>query len=63
MLRTHGAFRDATILTVAHRIRTIRDSDLVVVLAKGAVAEVGPPEDLIAARGKFYDMLQASAEA
>ncbi|KAH8055898.1 ATPase [Aureococcus anophagefferens] len=63
MLRTHGAFRDATILTVAHRIRTIRDSDLVVVLAKGAVAEVGPPEDHIAARGKFYDMLQASAEA
>ena len=48
---------------MAHRIRTIRDSDLVVVLAKGAVAEVGPPEDLIAARGKFYDMLQASAEA
>ena len=61
MLRTTDAFKDATIICVAHRIKTIRDSDMIVVLARGAVAEVGAPDDLISRRGAFYDMLQATA--
>lgn len=36
-------FANRTIITVAHRINTILDSDKVVVLDKGSVAEFGPP--------------------
>ena len=34
------AFADATVVTVAHRLHTVIDCDLVLVLDGGAVAEV-----------------------
>ncbi|KAK6200636.1 hypothetical protein LQW54_009679 [Pestalotiopsis sp. IQ-011] len=41
-------FARHTILSIAHRLDTIRDSDVVVVLNKGKVVEVGAPDDLLA---------------
>lgn len=40
-------FAGHTILTIAHRLDTIRDADLVVVLSRGEVVEVGPPTELL----------------
>ena len=40
-------FSGHTILTIAHRLDTIRDADLVVVLSHGEVVEVGPPAELL----------------
>lgn len=51
-------FSKRTIITVAHRINTILDSDRVVVLDKGEVVEFGPPQDLIARRGPFYGLVK-----
>jgi ATP-binding cassette, subfamily C (CFTR/MRP), member 1 len=51
-------FSKRTIITVAHRINTILDSDRVVVLEKGEVVEFGPPQDLIKARGVFYGLVK-----
>lgn len=51
-------FANRTIITVAHRINTILDSDRVVVLEKGGVAEFGTPEELIASRGVFYGLVK-----
>lgn len=57
------AFRDVTILTIAHRLRTIADYDLVLVLEKGSVAQFGPPADLLNDQaGIFYAMCQRSGE-
>ena len=36
-------FRDTTILTIAHRINTIMDSDFVVLLSEGRILETGNP--------------------
>ena len=36
-----------TIVAVAHRIATIIDFDLILVLDDGKVAELGPPEELL----------------
>lgn len=47
-IRTHEAFKQSTVITVAHRIQTIIDSDLIVVLDKGVVVEMGKPQDLLA---------------
>ncbi len=51
-------FANRTIITVAHRINTILDSDRVVVLDKGEVAEFGAPQELIAQRGQFYALVK-----
>jgi len=56
-------FANRTIITVAHRINTILDSDRVVVLEKGEVAEFGSPEDLLAQRGLFYGLVKEAGLA
>lgn len=43
-----SAFADVTVLTIAHRINTIIDSDKVLVLADGKVSEFGSPDKLLA---------------
>ena len=40
--------KDKTVLIIAHRMRTIANSDHIVVLKDGVVAEDGSPEDLMA---------------
>lgn len=51
-------FANRTIITVAHRINTILDSDRVVVLEKGEVVEFGAPQELIASRKTFYELVK-----
>lgn len=40
-------FKDCTILTIAHRLETIADYDVIVVMDQGRVVEVGPPLELL----------------
>ena len=49
-------FQDRTIITIAHRINTIIDSDRIVVLDKGRVAEFDTPANLIKRGGRFYEL-------
>jgi ATP-binding cassette subfamily C (CFTR/MRP) protein 1 len=56
-------FANRTIITVAHRLNTILDSDRVVVLDKGEVAEFDTPSELYKKRGIFYNLMnQAGLE-
>ena len=56
-------FHDATILVVAHRLLTVADFDNVLVMSDGQVAEFGPPAQLMAKQGLFWDMVQNSGDA
>ena len=57
-LAIRSAFSDCTMLTIAHRLHTIMDSDQVVVMDGGLVAEVGEPEGLLQKNGgMFTDMV------
>lgn len=51
-------FKDRTIITIAHRINTILDSDRIVVLDRGTVAECDTPSALVRKRGLFYELVK-----
>jgi ATP-binding cassette subfamily C (CFTR/MRP) protein 1 len=51
-------FKDRTIITIAHRINTILDSDRVVVLDHGTVAEFDTPRALVKSKGLFYELVK-----
>lgn len=40
-------FREQTILTIAHRLNTIMDSEQVVVMSDGRISAYGPPNDVL----------------
>ncbi|KAJ3351385.1 hypothetical protein GGF32_004313 [Allomyces javanicus] len=50
-------FAHATVVTIAHRLNTIIDYDMVVVMAAGHVAEVGAPAELLAHSGSQFSAL------
>jgi ATP-binding cassette subfamily B protein len=52
----HSAGR--TTFIIAHRLSTVRCVDRLVVLDNGRVVEMGSPDELIAIRGAYYDLLQ-----
>jgi len=55
VLRT--VFQGCTMLTIAHRIHTISDSDRILVFDKGRVAEFDPPEALMKRPESIYRSL------
>jgi len=56
-------FQGVTVLTIAHRIETIRMYDQILVLEEGRVAEFGPPSELINKGGLFAGLVAESASA
>ncbi|RLN02085.1 hypothetical protein BBI17_009872, partial [Phytophthora kernoviae] len=50
-------FRDATVLTIAHRLGTVLDSDRIMVLSDGRVVEFDTPRNLVKdENGVFYKL-------
>ncbi len=45
-----------TSLIIAHRLSTIRDADLIVVMDKGRIIEMGNHEELLAKKGRYYEL-------
>jgi len=55
-----------TSITIAHRLATVRDADVIFVLHDGATVETGTHEELLARRGRyarFYNIQFARAES
>lgn len=52
----HSIMQGRTSIVIAHRLSTIRDSDLIVVMEHGKIAESGSHEELLAKKGRYYEL-------
>jgi subfamily B ATP-binding cassette protein MsbA len=46
--------KDRTSLVIAHRLSTVKNADLIVVLKKGSIVEQGSHEELMDKKGEYY---------
>ena len=68
-IRTMDILSDATIITVAHRLKTIIDYDIVMVMENGKLVQFGSPWQLLSGeandqdgRNRFLEMVNATGE-
>ena len=55
-IRTISATREQITILIAHRLSTIMHADVIYVLEKGKVAEIGTHDELLQNKGLYYAM-------
>jgi len=54
-----SVYKDKTCFKIAHRISSIKDSDLILVLDDGEIVESGTHEELLSKKGHYYRVYKA----
>lgn len=55
-------YHGKTVVVVAHRLSTVRHADNIIVLEQGKIVENGQHEDLITAKGAYYNLVKNQLE-
>lgn len=56
-------YQGRTVVVAAHRLSTVKHADNIVVMDKGRVMEQGTHEELLARRGRYYELVKNQLEA
>ena len=51
-----------TVFVIAHRLSTVRNSDVIMVLDHGRIIERGSHDELIALKGEYYQLYTGAVE-
>jgi ABC-type multidrug transport system fused ATPase/permease subunit len=62
-IRSKDAFGGCTVLTIAHRINTVIDSDRILVMDAGSVAEYDEPKVLLRDSNSIFASMASGREA
>ena len=54
--------RNRTTIVIAHRLSTIKKADQILVIESGSIAERGTHEELIASKGRYFDLYTYQAK-
>jgi ABC-type multidrug transport system fused ATPase/permease subunit len=57
-----GLLAGRTTFIIAHRLSTVHRADLILVMEDGRVIERGKHDELMAARGSYYEMVQRQSQ-
>ena len=52
----NSLMQDRTSIIIAHRLSTIQDADRIIVMDQGRIIESGKHEELLAKKGRYYDL-------
>ncbi|MDD4697882.1 MAG: peptidase domain-containing ABC transporter [Fermentimonas sp.] len=59
----NGAFKNRTVIVVAHRLSTIRNADQIIVLDKGFIVEIGNHDTLMEKKGHYHALVSSQLQA
>ena len=51
-----------TVFGIAHRLSTVKNADVILVLEQGRIIERGSHDDLLAEKGKYYQLYTGAFE-
>jgi len=54
--------KDRTVFVIAHRLSTVRNADAILVIENGKIIERGDHDDLLAQRGRYYELYTGQHE-
>lgn len=58
-----GLKEGRTIISIAHRLSTLRDADMLCVIENGELKEIGTHDELMALEGKYFELYVLQADA
>lgn len=62
MEKLNTFFENKTVVVIAHRLSTVKNADQIVVLDQGKIVELGNHKELVAMKGKFYELVKNQLE-
>jgi ATP-binding cassette subfamily B protein len=55
-------FSGRTVFFITHRLNTVKNADVIIIMDRGAIAEQGTHEELMAMKGRYYCLYQQQGQ-